>query len=631
MAAASALYFTLSFEPNIIYPIVAFLIAILFLLFRQTRIAGLFIALFVGGFLYADIYTRMVNTPQITHDMRNTEITGTVANIDYTDTKSRMFIKIPSNQINKDLSANKTAMIRVSFDQSLVTPKIGDAISARVTLYRPDGPVAPGAFDYARWAYFNGISATGYVTELKIKNINRQSVNINSLRDTIHNHTNSFLSDTLVLGYKNAVPRDDVPVWTASGVGHVWSISGFHMTLVGGWLAILFYAVFRLIAPITRRIPARYPALVCAWFGLLFYLFLSGIDVATIRAFLMTTLIFAAFLFGRVSLSLRNVCMVFFAIYLLNPHYVIQPGFQLSFAAIFGLVWWFGDMEYKKRNLVGKFINITKITAQTSIIATIFTAPFVAHHFYFVPLYGLIGNLILLPVFSIAIMPLVIIGTITALFGWTGPLILSDRIYYFLLGIANHIASLPGAQLQIPHISGTALGLVTIGFLCLMFINNIGKLKINYVLCGTFMTAGVLVVLLTPRPIFYSTDDNKLIGVVKSGTLEFNQARASDHYFAFESWKKLNFENPTTDNKRFKCDHGVCRIKTKNWNLVYVQKYMPLARNIVDVCRDDNVDFIVSYFHVTAPKCRAKIMRGGFVIYEPGRIKYTPSGRWWNH
>jgi competence protein ComEC len=628
MAIGAGLYFSMAREPNIAFPILISLLCGAILIFRRTGVIATGAALLLFGFFYACGFTRFIDTPQLSHNLRNAEITGVVANIDYTNDKSRLFVKIPANLFNKNLSETRTALVRLSIGGDYTLPKIGDRINATATLFKPSGPSAPGAFDYARWAYFNGISATGYVNDYKDRPAAAtESAGINNLRDHIHRQTNSFLSDALVLGYKNAVSKNDAPAWTATGVGHVWSISGFHMTLVGGWLFALFYLVFRAVAPITRRIPARYPAMICAWLGLLFYLFLSGIDVATVRAFLMTTLIVAAFVLGRNAFSMRNVCIAFMLIFLMNPHYVMQPGFQLSFAAIFGLVWFFGDSKHEKMSFARKAARVVRAAAMTSVVATIFTAPFAAYHFYSLPIYGLVGNLILLPIFSFAIMPLVMIGTATSLFGFHWPLDLSENIYRFALAAADRISDMPFAQIQIPPITGAALLLMLFGFLCLMFVK---ARRANYVMFAVLVLAGVAVAALRPRPMFYATDDHELVAFVANDKLEFNKARASNHYFAFESWKHLNYEPADTDNRRRKCERGVCVYKTPNWTLAYVQRYVPLARNISAFCNDPKIDFIVSYFKVESATCDHKIPRGGFVIYESGKIEYTPSHRWWH-
>ena len=624
MAFGAGLYFNLPCEPAL-YMTITGLIAVTIILFISKRTFIRIIALFLFGLCYASVFTHFINTPQLPRNMHNVEIGGKVTKIDYTADKARIYIKTDSCEINAEQKGN--AIIRVSAKPELVLPNIGDTIRANVGLFRPSGADAPGSFDYARWAYFNGLSATGYINSYDIIH-KSNGTSISTLRDYMHTKANSFLADTLVLGYKSAVPESENNIWTATGVGHVWSISGFHITLVSGWLFALFYFLFRAFAPITKRIPARIPALICSWAGLLFYLFLSGTDVATVRAFLMATLVFAAFIFGRNAISMRNVCVAFCIIFLMNPHYVMQPGFQLSFAAIFGLVWLWNDIQPTMPK--NKILKVLYTASLTSVVATVFTAPFVIAHFYSLPIYGLLGNLILLPIFSVAIMPLVILGTITATFNWTMPLDIANTVYKYTLNLGEHIAELPYSTITLPHISNASLMFFILGFMCLMFIKPI-KIKINYILFVCMFGIATLIIAITPKPIFYATRDHELVGFVNKGKLEFNKSRASNHYFTFDTWKQLNGEATGTPNKRRKHDKGLYLYKTDKFNLAYVQKFTTLQKHIINLCNDDNIDYIVSYFYVDAPKCNHKILRDGFVIYKSGKVKYTIANRPWHN
>jgi competence protein ComEC len=333
----------------------------------------------------------------------------------------------------------------------------------------------------------------------------------------------------------------------------------------------------------------------------------------------MTILAFIAFAFGRTVFTLRNAGLVFAALVLLSPHYLLEPGFQMSFSAIFGMIWFFGDKKYEKTGRLQKLLAAPKILIQTSVVCTIFTAPFVAYHFHSLPIYGLLGNLLCLPIFSILIMPLVMLGQV----GWAG------AVYNWTLKIADWISSLPFAQVQIPIVSGLALCLMIAGLLSLMFIEH---KKWKFGAAALCLAVSSLLIATQPRPLFYATLDHKLIAVVgEDGKLRFNQSSASDHFFAFDSWKQSNFEPVGTANPRIKCESGVCFIKTKNWSLVYMQKFVPLMKNIENLCEPSAApDFIVSYFRVSAPGCAAKIPSGGFVIYESGRVREVRHSRIWH-
>ena len=617
LAGGAALYFTMSNEPGMIFAYIGLLISSGAIFIKRVPNVLRAMLIFIFGFCYACVFTDLIDTPKLRHNKHNLTVVGMVQNIDYTDEKSRIYLSVSADDIG---AGDGTATVRVSIDKDSAPPNIGDIISANIGLFKPSVAYAPETFDYARWAYFNGLSATGYINDFQVIESGGTG-GVNSMRNFIHGRANSFLVDSLVLGYKNAVPADDNPIWTATGIGHVWSISGFHMTLVGGWIFLIFYFLFRAIPYITRRVPARIPAMGFAWIGLLGYLFLSGVDIATVRAFVMTTLIFLAFMVGRSAISLRNIALAFCFIFLMNPHYVMQAGFQLSFAAVFGLVWVYSDVKPKMpRNKLLKAIWVCVIT---SVVATIFTAPFVAMHFGAIPIYGLIGNLILLPIFSFAIMPLVLIG---ALFGGGAPIELAHALYDFALDIARYIASIPFATITVPHISNVAAMCFIVSFMALVLIRPI-KIKINYILFALFCVVGVGIVHLSPRPIFYATHDNELVAFVgDDGKLEFNKSRASNHFFAFDAWKKINGEQTNTPNPRRKHDGGVYRYG----DIAYVQKFVPLMKNISAMCADDDVRYIVSYFDVVSKSCAHKILGGGFVIYPGGRVKYIQKNRRWN-
>lgn len=628
LAFGAALYFTISIEPPIVPAILGCMAAPVMIFMRRLPIGVRAAGLFIFGFCYACLFTHVIATPGITRTLRGISITGQIEKIDYAPDKIRAFISVPASQINKNLSDAVSAHIRLSLDND--TPiHIGDTVAGTVTLFRPSPAYAPETFDYARWAYFNNLSATGYANDLRVISPGPER-GINTLRDQIHHKAQSFLVDGLVLGYKSPIPDPERQTWTAAGIAHVWSISGFHMTLVGGWMFALFYFIFRAIAPLTRRIPARIPAMICAWMVLTLYLFLSGVGVATIRAFLMTTLVFAAFILGRDAVRLRNVALAFCLIFFINPHYVMQAGFQLSFAAIYGLVWFFGPVPYSHRSWVGRLGRIVRGAIMTAVIATLWTTPFVMAHFYSVPLYSLLGNLILLPLFSLAIMPLVMLGTITAMAGYMAPLAAADWVYDLALGGAQWIAGLPHATLLTPHIPNISLCLMIIGLACVMFISPRRPWE-NYSIGAVFLGVAFFWVWLQPRPLFFASPDNELVAFSTNDTLVFNKSRASNHMFAFDTWRQINFEAPSAPRTRRRCPGGVCLYQTPKWTLAYVQKYVPLQKNIAALCRNPDIDYIVSYFQIQAPHCAHKIQPGGAIIYPSGHVVRAPHSRLWHN
>ena len=620
MAFGGAWYFAGSMNISVYMAFVGTIVSGVAMFYKRLPMIVRAITIAVFGFCYAATFTYAINTPIMPRDMRDAEIRGTVTNIDFTTDKVRLYIDVNANDLH---AGTGRATIRLSGTDNLEHVNIGDTVNVTAGLYKPSTAFAPETFDYARWAYFNGLTATGYIKDINIIS-HTEKRDLNNLRHAIHMHANSFLVDSLVLGYKNSVPNDDAKIWTSAGVGHIWSISGFHMTLVGAWIFAIFYLLFRSIPYITRRTSARIPAMCMSGLGLMIYLILSGTDIATIRAFIMTALVYAAFIIGRNAISLRNVAIAFCILFIMNPHNVMQAGFQLSFAAVFGLVWMLSVVRpTMPRN---KLLRWIYGYALTSIVAMIFTAPFIAIHFGMIPTYSLIGNMVLLPIFSFVIMPLVILGATTAQFGLRAPIDLANMCYDFTLDIARWIADLPYANIVMPHISNTALMFMILGLACMILIRPI-KVKVNYILCAIMCVIGVALVAVAPRPIFMATHDHELVAFRgNDGNLEFNKSRASNHYFAFDTWKQINGENVATPNKRRKHEDGIYRYG----DLVYVQKIKPLVNNLEKFCKDDNVKYIVSYFDIQSPSCAHKILRGGFIMYPGGLVRYIHANKPWN-
>ena len=621
MAFGVALYFSLFAEPNIIFLATMFILGIATIIaFHHRPFIALF-ACFAFGFGYAGIYTHIKTVPMLRHDIHDIEITGRVTEIDTGGEKTKLY-----------LNTENFGNLRVSTTDT-IDIKVGYTISGNGGLFKPKPADVPHGFDFARHMYFKNISATGYLRDIKITYTPESGVY--SIRDKTHNTAKSFLTDALVLGYKNALPDGHRDIWATNGMAHIWSISGYHMTLIGGWLFILFYFILRLFPKVVKHVPARIPALACTWIGLLGYVFISGAGVATLRAFIMATLVMAAFMFGRNALSLRMVALAFFAIMIINPYYVMTAGFQLSFAAIFGIIWLWQNIKPRTPNF--KALKYIYTAVLTALVATAFTAPFIILHFGTIPIYGIIGNIIFLPIFSFIIMPLVIIGTICALVGIHAPLEIAHIIYNHVYTIAERLSQIPYSEITIGNIPNTAVILITTGLACLILIKddtsfrNFFARHIGPFGAILFITTGIVICATTPKPIFYISSDRKLIATPVDGKLQFNKSHDSGNYFAFDNWKKFNGEKISTENLRYTAESGVYTILQQNFDIVYFKNFVSLSKHFSNLCDNPRIKYIASNFDINSEKCADKIIQNGGVIYQSGKMIQIPSNRWWHN
>ena len=306
----------------------------------------------------------------------------------------------------------------------------------------------------------------------------------------------------------------------------------------------------------------------------------------------------------------------------------MTAGFQLSFSAIFGLLWFWNSINPKMPK--NKILHTCIVALLTAVIASIFTAPFVAAHFYSLPIYSVIGNIILLPIFSILIMPLVIIGMFAAMFGIHIPLHIADVMYNWSLYIANAIAQMPGATLNMPYISNTALCFIILGLTCIVLIKPM-RIKINFIMGVMFLAIGIITVCISPKPVFFATHDHELVAYVTDGEIKFNKSRASNHFFTFDTWKHFANISTDTSNTRANHNHGLYIFKLPKCTIAYTQKFIPLQNNIAKLCADDNIDYIVSYIDLNSPQCAHKILHGGFIMYESGKFIRVAHPRRWNN
>ncbi|MDR0449251.1 MAG: ComEC family competence protein [Rickettsiales bacterium] len=656
-AFGAALYFGLEAEPLVAWPgVVAILCAAciirIFILrgkFQAYNYVAIMLALFVlFGFFHAAFWARTAGTETMRRPWRDIMVQGRVSKIDYTSDRARVWLKGATTD-----KETPPMVMRITLSREDSAPDVGDVVAMRAALYRAGTPDAPGAFDFAKWSYFNGIGASGYAQENHrvISKTGGGAQNyFQDLRNKIHadiaahaSRNATMLADSLVLGHSRAMTRIEADNIRAAGLAHVFTISGLHMTLLGGWFFFIFNFIFKLFPPITRNFSSAKFAAVATWVCLAAYLMISGAGVATIRAFSMASLGFLAAILGRRAVSLRILCLCMFALLILRPHYALEAGFQMSFAAAFGLIYFFGgNREYEKRTRVQKLKRAVWLVLATSLISTIFTMPFVAHHFHAVALYGEIGNLLCLTIFSVVILPLTIFGTIASAFGSFWLLETAAKVYGFLYEIISFIAGMPSALLYVPSIPGWALALVALGgaFIILM------KSRARWLGAAPIVLA-VIYIFAKPEPVLYASRDREVVAVMTdSGNLRFNMPRSKENPFVFESWSGLNAE-PFPERKMRKAfgkgfegekfsmeclkQSDTCIYKTKNFSVGIALRFTGLAKHLDQLC--ENTDFIITYDRVDYPNCKARIINepAPFAIYPGGRVKFAPANRLWHN
>jgi len=336
--------------------------------------------------------------------------------------------------------------VRMSVSEAgLLTP--GRAATCRGVLGPPSGPMAPGAYDFARRAFFERLGATGFAFgrcraaafEPPPSWLDRQRLYLAAVRADLSAAIyeaapgrGGAIAAALVTGDRSSIDAATNAALRDSGLGHLLSVSGIHMGVVGGLVFALLVWTLSLIGPIALRFPVKKIAAVGALLVLAAYLIISGSSVPALRSFVMACVAFGAILLDRPAISMRGLALAAFIVVLIFPESVLEPGFQMSFAATMALVALFEMMKRAPHEPAlptpGPLIGALQATSRgiggvllISFVAGLATDPFAIYHFQRFALYSLPANLIAAPIMSFLVAPMAAAAAILAPFGFADP------------------------------------------------------------------------------------------------------------------------------------------------------------------------------------------------------------------
>ena len=346
----------------------------------------------------------------------------------------------------------RRARIVVAGDVALAP---GDTIRAPIRFMAVPGPVIPGGYDTQFHAYFDGIGAYGNATG-EVEVVRRGEAGLDAwvagLRGEIGRRIDAVVTGeangiarSMMIGDQSRIGDQTREVMAASGLAHIYSISGLHLSIVAlGVLAALRYLLV-LIPGIGRFGSIKKAAALVALASAFGYLLLAGgsANVPAFRSTIMIALILGAVLAGRRALTMRNVAIAALVIILLDPASVFRPSFQLSFAAVVALIgsyeWARGDPDAPRG--VGGWVRRLLIgTAITSTIAGAATLLFSAYHFQQTAPLGVLANL--MAVILIApIMAAIVVAAMLMPLGWEAPFLAALQVFIeALIAIARLVS-----------------------------------------------------------------------------------------------------------------------------------------------------------------------------------------------
>ncbi len=572
-----ALYFVLATEPPGWLGAVCALsaLALAATVGRRPEWRAVALAAFVvaGGFAAAQARSHWVAAPILAQQKRPVMVTGRILENAVRGSGRRLLLDSPRIDGIDGLDTPQRVRVTLRGADGDLVP--GTWVRLRARLSPPPGPSAPGAFDFARRAYFNGLGAVGFALG-PARRIDPPAdapadpwlAPVGRLRHAVTARILSGLDGqagavaaALLTGERGAIAKPVLSAMRDAGLAHLLAISGLHLGLVGGILFFVLRAALALTEPLALRFPIKKWAACAALAGTGFYLLLSGATVPTQRAFLMSALVLAAILLDRNGVSLRSVAWAAVAVLLFQPESLLGASFQMSFSAVVALVAVYeairerrkGRREQGLRRVAFYFAGV----ALMSLIAGLATAPVAAYHFNRLAAFGLAANMAAVPltalwimpwgVAALALMPLGLEGLALTPMGWG-----IDAV----IAVAGTVAGWPGAVTLLPAMPFAALLLICCGglWLCLW--------RRPWRWFGVVAIAAGLVVSLFPRTPDILVDGKGKLFAVRGmdGRLALSSKRSAR--FAAGIWLRRNGQATPApwpgDDEALRCDSVGC-------------------------------------------------------------------------
>jgi competence protein ComEC len=606
-----AVYFSVKAEPPVWFGPVALLLCVLAGTLGRRSQAILLLAAGVGaaaaGLTVAQLRTQLVAAPVLEREIGPVMVTGLAQDVEPLPRGLRLVLDQPTIEGLAPEATPEKVRIRVNAINPAPVP--GDWISVRATLVPPSPPVAPGAYDFQRHMFFERIGGLGFAYgAATVEPAPDGSVGqgwrvwVNDLRLSIAVRIRAVLpgdagaiAAALVTGSQAGISEDTVVAMRDSGLAHLLSISGLHVGLVAGILFVGLRTLLAFVPPVALRYPVKKWAAVLALLGTLFYLFLAGATVPTQRAFLMTAVVMVAVLLDRSPLSMRLVAWAAFFVLLFSPETLVGPSFQMSFAAVVALIAAYEAARplrvrlRREASLPLRAVLFVGSLALTSLVATIATAPYAIYHFNRVADYGILANLLAVPLTGLWIMPCAIVGLLLMPFGLeAGGLVPMGWGVDVLIAIAGTIAGWPGAVAAVAAMPPVALALITFGglWLCLW--------QRRWRLLGLAPAAigFVLLAFVRPPDILVSGDAKLMAVAGEDGQLVLSSARAEQ--FTAEQWMRRAGQldaqawpqSGTAAGGRLRCDPLGCIYRAEG-------RVIALARSLGALAEDCQVAELV--------------------------------------
>ncbi len=356
--------------------------------------------------------------------------------------------------------------------------KAGDTWQFSVRLKAPHGTLNPGGFDEALWRWEQGVMATGAVITSKraavpqkiksswlysiaqARQYVRSEIERKLLQGDAQSRSLAGVISALVMGDQAAIQAADWDLFRATGVAHLMSISGLHITLFAWVMAAAIRGIWRMSALCGSRLclhwPAPHVALLAGTLMATLYALFSGWGLPSQRTVIMLWVVCLLRLMGARWPIFWGLGLALWVAVALDPWAMLQPGFWLSFAAV-GVLMLNEPVQSADRTkleeggtamvikMVGQAFQTLRTLLREQWVVTVALTPLVVLFFEQLSWVGLLANLVAIPWVTWLVTPLAILGV------FASPLwVVASWALQPLMAVLTWMASLPGSVWLLP-------------------------------------------------------------------------------------------------------------------------------------------------------------------------------------
>jgi len=482
----------------------------------------------------------------------------------------------------------------------------GVQVHLRARLMPPPPPAVPGAYDFARVAWFDRLGATGRgFAPVTLIGEGRGDA---GLRTRLSAHIATRLEGSaggiaaaLATGDDGGIAEPDAEAMRRAGLAHLLSVSGLHITAVVAatmTLALRLLALSPWLALRTRLPLGAAGAGALAAIG---YTLLTGAEVPTIRSCIAALLVLAALALGREAVTLRLVAAGALVVMIAWPEAIAGPSFQLSFAAIVAITalhehprvqGWFAprdDGRWRKGVRELGSLLLTGLVVEAALL------PIGAFHFHKAGLYGAAANIVAIPLTTFVIMPLEAAALLADAAGLGTPIWwLVGRAMAVLLWLAHRVAAAPRSVAAIPVMPTGAFALMVAGGLWVA----LWRTGVRWWGAVPF-ALGAGWALASPAPDLLVTGDGRHLGIRVGADMALLRDRTGDYTRTMLTEQAGSGGEPVllSDLPEARCSRDLCLVTLerggRRWRVLATRSaYLVPASELIAACRA--ADIVVS-------------------------------------